>query len=122
MMLSLTNIIMFGVDSRQRKKELCPLGRPSGYCFLIRDVKEIIEGADGKLHCPGICDDTRAIVANLAVAKALIDSESNLLRYRYRGNRPRRRFRWNVRHEMDSGRSLKEPYCGDCFNRWAYSC
>ncbi len=42
--------------------------------FSFGDVKEIIEGADGKLHCPGICDDTRAIAANLAVAKALIDS------------------------------------------------
>ncbi|WP_308513670.1 M20/M25/M40 family metallo-hydrolase [uncultured Turicimonas sp.] len=42
--------------------------------FSFGDVKEIIEDEEGKLHCPGICDDTRAIAANLAVAKALIDS------------------------------------------------
>ena len=41
--------------------------------FSFGDVKEIIVDDEGKIHCPGICDDTRAIAANLAVASALIE-------------------------------------------------
>lgn len=45
--------------------------------FSFGDVKGIIEDSDGKIHCPGICDDTRALAANLAVAKALVNANIN---------------------------------------------
>ncbi len=57
----------------------------SGKCVLIEghldtvfsfgDVKGITVDEQGRIHCPGICDDTRAIAANLAVAKALIEAK-----------------------------------------------
>lgn len=31
--------------------------------FSFGDVKEIREDEEGRLHCPGICDDTRALAA-----------------------------------------------------------
>ena len=34
--------------------------------FSFGDVKGIETDAEGRIHCPGICDDTRAIAANLA--------------------------------------------------------
>lgn len=43
--------------------------------FSFGDVKEIVVDEEGKIHCPGICDDTRALAANLAVAKALVDAK-----------------------------------------------
>lgn len=42
--------------------------------FSFGDVKEIREDEEGRLHCPGICDDTRALAANLAVLRALKDA------------------------------------------------
>ena len=39
--------------------------------FSFGDVKQIEIDDEGKIHCPGICDDTRALAANLAVLKAL---------------------------------------------------
>lgn len=39
--------------------------------FSFGTVKEVIE-KDGKLHAPGICDDTRALAANLSVLRALV--------------------------------------------------
>lgn len=38
--------------------------------FSFGDVKGIETDAEGRIHCPGICDDTRAIAANLAVLRA----------------------------------------------------
>lgn len=38
--------------------------------FSFGDVKGIKVDDEGRIHCPGICDDTRAIVANLSVLKA----------------------------------------------------
>lgn len=55
----------------------------TGKCILLEghldtvfgwgDVKEVVE-KDGKIHAPGICDDTRALVANLSVVRALVNS------------------------------------------------
>ena len=39
--------------------------------FSFGDVKGITVDKEGLIHCPGICDDTRAIAANLAVFSAL---------------------------------------------------
>ncbi len=39
--------------------------------FSFGDVKGITVDKEGLIHCPGICDDTRAIAANLAVLSAL---------------------------------------------------
>ncbi len=39
--------------------------------FSFGDVKGITVDNEGLIHCPGICDDTRAIAANLAVFSAL---------------------------------------------------
>lgn len=39
--------------------------------FGFGDVKEVIE-KDGKIYAPGICDDTRALAANLSVLRALV--------------------------------------------------
>ena len=38
--------------------------------FSFGDVKGITEDSEGRLHCPGICDDTRALAANLSVIRA----------------------------------------------------
>lgn len=38
--------------------------------FSFGDVKEIKTDEKGRIHCPGICDDTRALSANLSVARA----------------------------------------------------
>ena len=38
--------------------------------FSFGDVKDLKVDDEGRIHCPGICDDTRAIVANLSVLKA----------------------------------------------------
>lgn len=38
--------------------------------FSFGDVKELKVDDEGRIHCPGICDDTRAIAANLSVLKA----------------------------------------------------
>lgn len=38
--------------------------------FSFGDVKGLIVDSLGRIHCPGICDDTRALAANLAVLKA----------------------------------------------------
>lgn len=42
--------------------------------FNFGDVKEVVE-KDGKLYAPGICDDTRALVANLSVIRALVQHD-----------------------------------------------
>lgn len=42
--------------------------------FSFGDVKGVIEDDAGRLHCPGICDDTRALAANWSVVKALADA------------------------------------------------
>ena len=42
--------------------------------FSFGDVKGITEDDAGRLHCPGICDDTRALAANWSVVKALADA------------------------------------------------
>jgi len=42
--------------------------------FQYGAVKSIIE-KDGKLHAPGICDDTRALAANLSVLRAFLKQE-----------------------------------------------
>ena len=39
--------------------------------FSFGDVKGLTVDEEGLIHCPGICDDTRAIAANLSVFKAL---------------------------------------------------
>lgn len=39
--------------------------------FSFGDVKGVTVDEQGRIHCPGICDDTRALVANLSVLKAL---------------------------------------------------
>ena len=39
--------------------------------FSFGDAKRIETDAQGRLHCPGICDDTRALAANLSVIRAL---------------------------------------------------
>ena len=39
--------------------------------FSFGDVKGVTVDELGRIHCPGICDDTRALVANLSVLKAL---------------------------------------------------
>ncbi|MCI5851224.1 MAG: M20/M25/M40 family metallo-hydrolase [Sutterellaceae bacterium] len=39
--------------------------------FSFGDVKGVTEDSEGRLHCPGICDDTRALAANLAVLRAM---------------------------------------------------
>lgn len=39
--------------------------------FSFGDVKGVTVDEEGLIHCPGICDDTRAIAANLSVLKAL---------------------------------------------------
>lgn len=39
--------------------------------FSFGDVKGVTVDDEGRIHCPGICDDTRALVANLSVLKAL---------------------------------------------------
>ena len=39
--------------------------------FSFGDVKGVTVDEEGRIHCPGICDDTRALVANLSVLKAL---------------------------------------------------
>ena len=39
--------------------------------FSFGDVKGLTVDDEGLIHCPGICDDTRAIAANLSVFKAL---------------------------------------------------
>lgn len=54
----------------------------TGKCILLEghldtvfgwgDVKEVIE-KDGKIYAPGICDDTRALAANLSVVRALVN-------------------------------------------------
>lgn len=56
----------------------------TGKCILLEghldtvfgwgDVKEVVE-KDGKLYAPGICDDTRALAANLSVVRALLNHE-----------------------------------------------
>ncbi len=38
--------------------------------FSFGDVRGVTEDEAGRIHCPGICDDTRALAANLAVLKA----------------------------------------------------
>lgn len=42
--------------------------------FSFGDVKGISTDEQGRIHCPGICDDTRALAANLAVLKAMKDN------------------------------------------------
>lgn len=39
--------------------------------FDFGSVKEIRTDHNGRIHCPGICDDTRALTANLFVLKAI---------------------------------------------------
>lgn len=39
--------------------------------FAFGDVKGITTDEQGRIHCPGICDDTRALAANLNVLWAL---------------------------------------------------
>ncbi|MCF0253255.1 MAG: M20/M25/M40 family metallo-hydrolase, partial [Duodenibacillus sp.] len=39
--------------------------------FRFGDVKGIRVDEAGRIHCPGICDDTRALAANLAVVRAI---------------------------------------------------
>ena len=39
--------------------------------FDFGSVKDVTVDEDGRIHCPGICDDTRALAANLAVVRAL---------------------------------------------------
>lgn len=39
--------------------------------FAFGDVKGVTVDDDGRIHCPGICDDTRALAANLNVLQAL---------------------------------------------------
>lgn len=39
--------------------------------FDFGSATEIKTDEDGKIHCPGICDDTRALAANWAVVKAI---------------------------------------------------
>ena len=39
--------------------------------FSFGDVKGLTVDEEGLIHCPGICDDTRAIAANLSVFEAL---------------------------------------------------
>ena len=56
----------------------------TGKCILLEghldtvfgwgDVKEVVE-KDGKLYAPGICDDTRALAANLSVVRALLNHD-----------------------------------------------
>ena len=56
----------------------------TGKCILLEghldtvfgwgDVKEVVE-KDGKIYAPGICDDTRALAANLSVVRALVNHE-----------------------------------------------
>lgn len=56
----------------------------TGKCILLEghldtvfdwgDVKEVLE-QDGKIYAPGICDDTRALVANLSVVRALVNHD-----------------------------------------------
>ena len=41
--------------------------------FSFGTVTDVIE-KDGKLYAPGICDDTRALAANLSVIRALVNS------------------------------------------------
>ena len=43
--------------------------------FSFGDVKGITVDEKGRIHCPGICDDTRALAANLSVLKALRASD-----------------------------------------------
>lgn len=38
--------------------------------FSFGDVKGITVDEEGRIHCPGICDDTRALAANLSVLRA----------------------------------------------------
>lgn len=42
--------------------------------FQFGAVKEVVE-KDGKLYAPGICDDTRALAANLSVLRAFINQD-----------------------------------------------
>ena len=39
--------------------------------FSFGSVKGVTEDEEGRIHCPGICDDTRALAANLSVLKAI---------------------------------------------------
>ena len=39
--------------------------------FDFGSVKGVTTDSEGRIHCPGICDDTRALVANLSVLKAI---------------------------------------------------
>lgn len=39
--------------------------------FSFGDVKDVQTDEEGRIHCPGICDDTRALAANLNVLRAL---------------------------------------------------
>lgn len=42
--------------------------------FDFGSVKEVVTDNEGRIHCPGICDDTRALAANLAVLRAFKDA------------------------------------------------
>lgn len=43
--------------------------------FSFGDVKELTVDDEGRIHCPGICDDTRALAANWSVVKAFVDGK-----------------------------------------------
>ena len=68
--------------------------------FSFGDVKELKVDDEGRIHCPGICDDTRAIAANLSVLKAFKAlGYSPLSRYYFRCDRVRRGIGRHARYE-----------------------
>ena len=60
--------------------------------FSFGDVKGVTVDELGRIHCPGICDDTRALVANLSVLKRLSQSAFVLTMTSSLRNGLRRRF------------------------------
>lgn len=72
--------------------------------FSFGDVKGITVDKEGLIHCPGICDDTRAIAANLAVFSALKkNGPETLSRHYHFSDRLRRRSGRNARNENSLG-------------------
>lgn len=74
-----------GLESVQMDEHFNVMGKisgskPNGCCVLLEghldtvfsfgDVKGIEVDEEGRIHCPGICDDTRALAANLSVIRA----------------------------------------------------